>query len=49
MKKTYQIPAVNVESMELEEVIAASVTLYGTNAESDGLSRELDIFWENED
>ena len=46
MKKIYQIPAIEVEYMELEEMIAASVSLYGSDADSEGLDRDGDDLWD---
>lgn len=49
MKKKYIIPTQDVMEMEAEALLEASLELKNDNATGEGMSRELDIFFDDED
>lgn len=48
MKKKYIIPTLEVIQTETEALLEASLELIDENANGDGMSRELDIFFDDE-
>ena len=48
MKKTYQIPTLEVVKIETQKMLAESVQMFGKNATGEGMSREMDFFGDGE-
>lgn len=49
MKKKYIIPTLDVMEIEAEALLEASLELKEGNATGEGMARELDIFFDDED
>ena len=48
MKKTYMNPTLEVVKIETQKMLAESVQMFGKNAETPGMSREMDFFGDGE-
>ena len=50
MKKTYQIPTLEVVKVQTQQMLAGSpsVSMFNENATGEGLSREMDFFTDGE-
>lgn len=49
MKKIYQIPEIKVVKVQPTLMNQESMTMYGKNAVSGGMSREGGAFWDSDD
>ena len=48
MKKTYNIPTLEVVKIETQQMLAGSVGMYGKNATGEGMSREFEFNFDGE-
>ena len=48
MKKTYQMPTTVVVNIKTEQMMVTSLQMYGKDATGEALSREADL-WDDED
>lgn len=49
MKKTYQYPEIQIIMMQTRPMMAGSVSMFGQDANSEGMSRGSDSFFEDEE